>query len=79
MDHVIINDDGLLYGGFVEGKPAWYRTKKQECILPEDLSIMVERQLLALEFKVVRREANSVSRKWVPKDLAATLKFGEPA
>ena len=77
MDCVIINDDGLLYGGFCEGKPVWYRTKRSECVLAEEIAVKVEKQLLGLEFKCIRREAHKVSRKWVPSELAATLDFGQ--
>ncbi len=79
MDCVIINDEGLLYGGFLEGKPTWYKTKRAECVIPEEMAIKVVAQMTELGFKCVHRDSYRVARKWVPTDLAATLNFDKAA
>ena len=71
---VVINEEGLLYGGFVEGKPVWYRTKRKETILEDDVAIKVVNQLEGLGFtRPVARDAEKVARKWVPNNFIATL------
>ena len=72
---VIVNDEGLLYGGFdsEKSKPIWFKAKKDKCELPEDVADTAVRQLQALGFdKVVKRPAGAVVRKWVPEDMDAT-------
>lgn len=76
MSSVVINEQGLLYGGFVEGKPTWFRTKRAETILDDEIAHKVVSQLAGLGLgKTVVRDATKVARKWVPADLAATLDF----
>lgn len=73
MNYVIVNDAGLLYGGFQEGKPVWFKTKRDDCVMDEDTADACVRQLTQLGFgKVVKRIAGGVIRKWVPADLDAT-------
>jgi hypothetical protein len=69
MDCVIVNSDGDLYAGFEEGKPRYFRTKRDSCVMDEALANTVLRQLHALGFtQTCIRPANGVIRKWVPSD-----------
>ena len=73
---VVINEDGLLYGGFVDARPVWYRTKRQETVLDDAIAAKVVVQLEGLGLgRCVARDAEKVARKWVPSELAATLDF----
>lgn len=70
---VIVNDEGLLYGGFQEGKPLWFKTKRNDCVIDCAIAEVAVRQLKQLGFeKVVVRDAGGVIRKWVPADLDAS-------
>jgi hypothetical protein len=72
MQCVVVNAEGLLYGGFGEGKPHWFKTKREECVFDESIADQVVRQLKGLGFEdVAKRDANEVARKWVPKSLSA--------
>lgn len=76
MSGVVINEEGLLYGGFVDSKPVWYRTKRTETVLDDNIAAKVVSQLEGLGLgRCVARDASKVARKWVPADLAATLDF----
>ncbi len=73
MSSVVVNDAGLLYGGFQEGKPVWFKTKRDDCVMDDATADAVVRQLKGLGFdKVIRRDSGGVIRKWVPSDLNAT-------
>ena len=74
---VVINDQGLLYGGFCDGSPVRYRTKRAEVLMDKDTAEAVARQLSALGGKVCVRSDSHISRKWVPTELAATLDFSQ--
>lgn len=78
MSQCVINNEGLLYGGFCEGKPLWYRTKREECLLDDKMAAMVVKQMTELGTPCVQRDSMSIARKWVPADLAATLDFSAP-
>lgn len=63
MSSVVINEDGLLYGGFSEGKPVWYRTKRDETLLDDEIARKVVSQLEGLCLgKFVVRDASSIAR-----------------
>ena len=73
---VVINEQGLLYGDFVDAKAVWYRTKRTETVLSDDIAAKVVSQLEGLGLgRFVARDAEKVARKWVPADLVATLDF----
>lgn len=75
MQCVIVNDKGEIYGGFSSetSKPVWFKTKRPGCDMAETMADSVLRQLQGLGFaKVAKRDANGVTRKWVPSDLDAT-------
>jgi hypothetical protein len=64
-----VNADGELYAGFEDGKPHWYRTKREGCVMDEALAETVLRQLHQLNFtQTCIRPADGVIRKWVPTD-----------
>lgn len=72
MECVIVNADGELYAGFLDGKPHWIRTKRTECLMAEPLAETVLRQLTQLGFTdLAIRDAAGIARKWVPKDRSA--------
>lgn len=75
MSSVIVNEDGELYGGYngEEGKPIWFKTKRDACILDDEIAKMALKQLQGLGYtKTVIRDAGGVIRKWVPADLDAS-------
>lgn len=73
MDYVIVNQRGELYCGMVDGKPHFLRTKRPAAVMQDEMGKTVMRQLLELGFgPLVLREANNVSRKWVPAETDAT-------
>lgn len=77
---VIVNDEGLLYGGFQDGKPVWFKTKRDDCVIDCKVAEMAVKQLKALGFgKVVVRDAGGVIRKWVPSDLDASADLTKAA
>lgn len=72
---VIVNEDGELYGGYNGeiGKPIWFKTKREGCVIEEAVADMVVRQLKGLGYeKIAKRDANGIIRKWVPADLDAS-------
>lgn len=73
MDCVIVNSAGELYCGMLDGKPHFLRAKRTESVMPQDLANTVLRQLIELGFgPLAVRDANNVSRKWVPASFDAT-------
>lgn len=75
MSSVIVNDEGDLYGGYngEEGKPIWFKTKRDACVLDDEIAKAALRQLQQLGYdKTVIRSAEGVIRKWVPADLDAS-------
>ncbi len=72
MNCVIVNSEGLLYAGFVEGKPQWRRVKRDDMMMDDDMADRVVSQLSQLGFEdIKKRYANEITRKWVPKSLEA--------
>mgnify|MGYP001592759493 CR=1 FL=1 len=72
MLYAIVNSDGELYAGFEDGKPQWRRAKRDEYLMAEDLADTVLRQLHHLGFEnTAKRDANNITRKWVPKSMSA--------
>ena len=73
MSSVVVNEHGLLYGGFQEGKPIWFKTKRPDCVIKDETAEAVVKQLKGLGFeKICVRNAGGVIRKWVPADLDAS-------
>ena len=70
MDCVIVNKEGELYGGFEDGKPVWFKTKRPGVEMDEKTADTVLRQMTQLGFEdIAIRDANDIKRKWVPKAL----------
>lgn len=72
MASVIVNEEGELYGGFSSeaSKPIWFKTKREACILDDEIAKLALKQLKALGYeKLALRDANGVIRKWVPADM----------
>lgn len=75
MASVIVNEDGELYGGYngEEGKPIWFKTKRDACVLDDAIAKQALKQLQQLGYdKTVIRDAGGIIRKWVPADLDAS-------
>jgi hypothetical protein len=76
MASVIVNDEGSLYGGYngEEGKPIWFKTKREDCIMEDAVAKAALKQLHQLGYdKTVIRDAGGIIRKWVPADLDASV------
>lgn len=74
MSSVIVNEDGELYGGYNGeiGKPIWFKTKRDACVLDDAIAQQAFKQLQGLGYeKIAIRDANGIIRKWVPADLDA--------
>ena len=68
MKWCIINKDGLLYSGVVDGEMKWGKLKNDYCLIDADIVDTVLKQLTALGFGgLVKYEADKIARKWVPK------------
>lgn len=82
MASVIVNEEGQLYGGYNgdEGKPIWFRTKRDACVLDDEIARAAFKQLQGLGYeKIALRDAGGVIRKWVPADLDASADLGQKA
>lgn len=82
MPSVIVNEDGELYGGYNGeiGKPIWFKTKRDACILDDATAKMAFKQLQGLGYdKIALRDAGGVIRKWVPADLDASADLTKAA
>lgn len=82
MASVIVNEDGELYGGYNGeiGKPIWFKTKRDACVMEDEMAKLAFKQLSGLGYeKIVLRDANGVIRKWVPADLDASSDLSKAA
>lgn len=80
MEFVIVNKEGLLYAGFIEGKSSWRRQRRDYMQMSEELADKVVGQLTRLGFADIRkRDINEITRKWVPRTLDATMLVPEPS
>lgn len=55
MNYVIENKNGLYYGGFLEGQPVWYKTKRKETKFDSKIADTIFRQLTALGFSGIEK------------------------
>lgn len=82
MASVIVNEDGELYGGYNGeiGKPIWFKTKRDACVMEDEMARLAFKQLQGLGYeKIVLRDAAGVIRKWVPADLDASSDLSKAA
>lgn len=80
MDFVIVNKDGQIYAGYIDGEPAWRRARRSDMQMSEELAHNLVGQLTALGFSEIRkRDVNELVRKWVPRTLDATMLVPEPS
>lgn len=82
MASVIVNEDGELYGGYNGeiGKPIWFKTKRDACVMDDAMAKLAFKQLQGLGYeKIALRDASGVIRKWVPADLDASGDLGKVA
>lgn len=82
MASVIVNEDGELYGGYNGeiGKPIWFKTKREACVMEDEMAKLAFKQLRGLGYeKLAIRSAEGVIRKWVPADLDASSDLGKAA
>ena len=72
MQCVIVNAEGELYAGFEDGRPRWLRTKREDCLMSEEMATTVLKQLHHLGFEhTAIRDSNDIARKWIPKTQSA--------
>lgn len=68
MNWCIVNKDGLLYAGVVDGDMTWSKLKRDSCLINERIVDAVLKQLTELGFVGLQKyEADKIARKWVPK------------
>lgn len=68
MNWCIVNKDGMLYAGVVDGVMTWSKLKRDSCLIDERIVDTVLRQLTELGFGgLTKHKADSIARKWVPK------------